>query len=55
VDSWCLSEEEADRMKTMIRDCTYFEVTDSDHMVYADNPAEFYPQFDLFLKRIQAG
>jgi glutamine amidotransferase-like uncharacterized protein len=26
-------------------------VTNSDHMVYADNPDEFYPQFDQFLER----
>ncbi len=52
ADSWCLSAEEAARMRGLMRDCLYFEVTDSDHMVYADNPDEFYPQFDRFLSRI---
>jgi len=51
-DSWCLSPEEADKMKALIKDCTYFEVTNSDHMVYADNPDEFYPQFEQFLQGI---
>lgn len=49
VDSWCLSAEEADRMRSEIRNCTYFEVADSDHMLYADNPDEFYPRFEQFL------
>jgi pimeloyl-ACP methyl ester carboxylesterase len=51
-DSWCLSEEEAEKMRKLIKDCTYFEVTNSDHMVYADNPDEFYPRFDQFLSRL---
>jgi len=51
-DSWCLSKEEADRMRKLIKNCTYFEVTDSDHMVYADNPDEFYPQFEKFISGI---
>jgi pimeloyl-ACP methyl ester carboxylesterase len=51
-ESWCLFEEEAEKMKKLIKDCTYFEVTNSDHMVYADNPDEFYPQFEQFLTRI---
>jgi pimeloyl-ACP methyl ester carboxylesterase len=52
ANSWCLPKEDADKMKDLIKDCTYFEVSDSDHMVYADNPDEFYPQFDEFLKKI---
>jgi 2-succinyl-6-hydroxy-2,4-cyclohexadiene-1-carboxylate synthase len=51
-DSWCLSAEEANKMRGMIKDCTYFEVSDSNHMVYADNPGEFYPQFEKFLESI---
>jgi len=51
-DSWCLSAEEADKMRALIKDCTYFEVANSDHMVYADNPEEFYPQFEQFLRGI---
>jgi pimeloyl-ACP methyl ester carboxylesterase len=51
-DSWCLSEEEANKMRGLIKNCTYFEVGDSDHMVYADNPVEFYPQFEQFLREI---
>jgi len=48
-DSWCLSKEAADRMRTLIKTCTYFEVANSDHMVYADNPDEFYPRFEQFI------
>jgi len=51
-DSWCLSKEEADKMRKLIKSCTYFEVTNSDHMVYADNPDEFYPQFEQFISGI---
>lgn len=49
TESWCLSKENADKMRALIKDCTYFEVSDSDHMVYTDNPDEFYPRFDEFL------
>ena len=52
-DSWCVSKEEADKMKTLMKNCTYFEVANSDHMVYADNPDEFYPQFEQFIGGIQ--
>ena len=52
VDSWCLSEPEADKMRALIKDCTYFEITNSDHMVYVDNPDEFDPQFEQFLSKI---
>lgn len=51
-ESWCLSSEEADKMRGLIKNCTFFEVSDSDHMVYADNPDEFYLQFDEFLEKI---
>ncbi|MBI3583024.1 MAG: alpha/beta hydrolase [Nitrospinae bacterium] len=50
-DSWYLSEKEADKIKTFMNNYTYFEVSSSDHMVYADNPDEFYPIFDQFLKK----
>ena len=49
TESWCLSNEVADKMRPLIQDCTYFEVSNSDHMVYADNPDEFYPQFEQFV------
>ena len=52
ADSWCLSKEASDRMVSTIRDVTYFEVPDSDHMVYADNDDAFYPPFEQFLKRV---
>jgi pimeloyl-ACP methyl ester carboxylesterase len=55
TESWCLSREDAERMRALIKDCTYFEVTKSDHMVYVDNPEEFYPGFDAFLSRMCAG
>lgn len=50
--SWVLSAEEAQYMRTKIPDCTYYEVTNSDHMVYADNPDEFYGPFEEFLARV---
>jgi len=52
AESWCLSKEDADLMIPLIKDYTYYEVSDSDHMVYADNPAEFYPPFEEFLNRV---
>jgi 2-succinyl-6-hydroxy-2,4-cyclohexadiene-1-carboxylate synthase len=52
VNSWCLPQDEAQRMREQIEDCMYFEVSNSDHMVYADNPDEFYPQFESFLKSV---
>ena len=55
AESWALAREEADKMKPLIKDCTYLEVSNSDHMVYADNPAEFYPPFDRFLQRLNDG
>lgn len=51
-DSWCLSKKEADKMRKLIRNCTYFEVSNSDHMVYADNADEFYPQFERFINAV---
>lgn len=49
--SWYLSEDEAIKMKKLIKRCEYFEISKSDHMVYADNPDEFYPIFDQFIKK----
>ena len=49
TESWCLSREVADKMRPWIQDCTYSEVSNSDHGVYVDNPDEFYPQFEQFL------
>jgi len=53
ANSWALSREEADKARVLIEDCVYFEVTNTDHMVHADNPNEFYPQFEQFLNRVQ--
>jgi len=36
--------------RPLIPDCTYVEITDSDHMVYVDNPKEFDPAFDAWLE-----
>ncbi len=52
ADSWCLSKEAADRMMAGIADITYYEVPDSDHMVYVDNDDAFYPPFEQFLNQI---
>jgi pimeloyl-ACP methyl ester carboxylesterase len=51
-ESWDLSRETAERMRALIKDVEYVEVSGSDHMVYADNPAEFYPLMDRFLGRV---
>ena len=48
-ESWCLSAEDAARMQDALKHCTYFEVSDSDHRVYADHPEEFYAGLDAFL------
>jgi pimeloyl-ACP methyl ester carboxylesterase len=50
TESWALSREQAERMRPHIKDCTYVEITDSDHMVYVDNPKEFDPAFDAWLE-----
>jgi 2-succinyl-6-hydroxy-2,4-cyclohexadiene-1-carboxylate synthase len=52
AESWCLSKEEAEKIRQAIPHCRYFEVSGSDHMVYADNPEEFYYGFDLFLSKL---
>ncbi|MFY9268273.1 MAG: alpha/beta hydrolase [Candidatus Manganitrophaceae bacterium] len=47
--SWYLSEAEAAKMRRLIKNGIYFEVSDSDHIVYADNPDEFDPGFERFI------
>ena len=47
------SSDDARQMRELITDCTYFEVEDSDHMVYDDNPAQFYARFDAFLQKLK--
>ena len=39
-------------MRTLIQECTYFEVANYDYMVYADNADEFYPQFERFINAV---
>lgn len=51
AESRALSREEADEMCRTAKDCTWFEVADSDHLVYLDNPDDFYRGFDEFLRR----
>jgi pimeloyl-ACP methyl ester carboxylesterase len=51
-DSWCLSEAEAVKMRKALPGCAYCEASDSDHMVYADNPAEFYAGLARFLETL---
>jgi 2-succinyl-6-hydroxy-2,4-cyclohexadiene-1-carboxylate synthase len=55
TESWCLSREAAEKMRSCIKDCTYFEVSKSDHMVYADNLDEFYSGFEKFLDKVEEG
>lgn len=45
--------DDALQMKELIADCTYFEVEDSDHMVYEDDPAQFFAGFDAFLQKLK--
>jgi pimeloyl-ACP methyl ester carboxylesterase len=49
ADSWDLPKETAERMRFLIKDVEYAEISGSDHMVYADKPAEFDPVMDRFL------
>lgn len=48
-NSWYLSEEAAIKMSKFIKNCKYFEVPDSDHMVYVDDPDHFFPSFEKFI------
>jgi len=50
TESRALTKEQAERMRPLIKDCTYVEISDSDHMVYVDNPKEFDPAFDAWLE-----
>ena len=52
ADSWDLPKETAEKMRGLIRDVEYAEICGSDHMVYADNPAEFDTVMDRFLDRV---
>jgi pimeloyl-ACP methyl ester carboxylesterase len=53
TESIFFSSDEAGQMRDRIADCTYFEVADSDHMVYEDNPEQFYTGFDAFLQKLR--
>lgn len=53
ADSIFLSADEATDIRSQIKNCTYFEVSNSDHMVYADNPAEFEAGFERFLEELK--
>ncbi len=48
-DSWCLTEQAASKMWSQIKNCTYIEIDNSDHMVYADNADQFYSHLESFL------
>ena len=52
TESEALTKENAQRMRSLIKNISYFEVSNSDHMVHVDNPDEFYPQFEQFLKQV---
>jgi len=47
--SWYLSPEESIAMLKTLPSASFVEITGSDHMVYADNPDQFYPAFEQFL------
>lgn len=48
-NSWYLTKEESAAMLTTLPSTSFVEITGSDHMVYADNPDQFYPLFEQFL------
>lgn len=48
-NSWYLTKEESATMLTTLPSTSFVEITGSDHMVYADNPDQFYPLFEQFL------
>lgn len=50
-DSWYLTKEESAAMLASLPSASFLEVKGSDHMVYADNPDQFYPVFDEFVTR----
>ncbi|MFH1313130.1 MAG: alpha/beta hydrolase [Candidatus Eisenbacteria bacterium] len=52
TESWCLSVEEADKIRKAIPNSYYCEITGSDHMVHTDNPEEFHSHLDRFLDSI---
>lgn len=47
--SWYLTREESTAMLKTLPSMSFLEITGSDHMVYADNPDQFYPAFEQFL------
>ena len=53
TESIFFTSAQASQMRELIGDCTYFEVSDSDHMVYEDNPEEFNAGFDAFLQKVK--
>ena len=48
-NSWYLSHEESVAMRKTLPSTSFIEITGSDHMVYTDNPDQFYPAFEQFL------
>ncbi len=47
-----LTDEITAKMASMISNCTFRKIADSGHMVYADNPGEFYVVLDAFLSSL---
>ena len=50
-ESWYLTKEESAAMLTSLPGASFLEVKGSDHMVYTDNPEQFYPVFEEFVTR----
>lgn len=53
ANSRALSRTEAERMSLLIKNCTWIEIPNAGHRVYADNPEDFYRQLDRFLREIE--
>jgi pimeloyl-ACP methyl ester carboxylesterase len=48
-----LNDEDARRMATELPHCTFRQIANTGHMVYADNPAAFYATLDEFLTTLK--
>ncbi|MBY9016261.1 MAG: alpha/beta hydrolase [Candidatus Lokiarchaeota archaeon] len=49
-----VSDEDFNKMQSLITDCVAYEMSQPDHNVHLSNKAEFYSYFDGFLKKLQS-
>jgi hypothetical protein len=45
-------QKELDKMKSLISNFEFYEMSQSDHCVYKSDPDEFYSYFDKFLSKL---